>query len=96
MSDQVAGHSFAAPNLRPATPREWLGVGAALTGLSLLMLWPLPLVFSSDLLGGGDAYVFTWNFWWFHKALAAGHNPFVTNFLFHPTGTTLYFHDFSP
>jgi len=71
-------------------------VGAALTALSLLMLWPLPLIFGGGMLGGGDAFVFTWNFWWFHKALAAGHNPFVTDRLFHPTGTTLWFHDFSP
>lgn len=35
-----------------------------------------------------------WNFWWFDRAIAAGRNPWATDMLFYPQGTTLFLHTF--
>jgi hypothetical protein len=40
-----------------------------------------------------DACFFLWDFWWTGKALLEQTNPFWTDLLFHPAGTTLTFHN---
>jgi hypothetical protein len=61
------------------------------------------LVFSARLLpvwtqaipgGLEDTRLFLWNAWWFKDALARRANPFFTDRLFHPFGSSLLSHDF--
>lgn len=65
----------------------------ALTGIFLWKLWP---VWDQAIPGGlQDTRLFLWNAWWYHHALAELHtNPFRTDLLFHPYGTSLISHDF--
>jgi hypothetical protein len=66
--------------------------------LSGLFTWPLVL----NLLPGAGTQVpgtlivdrdqNLWNLWWTRHALLAGRNPFVTDFIWYPTGVNLYFH----
>ncbi len=37
-----------------------------------------------------------WNFWWVKRSVLNLHNPYQTNFLFYPYGTSLYLQTFSP
>ncbi len=41
---------------------------------------------------GLDAYIGVWDLWWVRTALASGHNPLETGWLFHPNGTSLGLH----
>jgi len=51
------------------------------------------LGFDKFLIGDhGDAWQFTWNFWWVRKAISEGRNIFYTDYLFYPHGTSLFFH----
>ncbi|MBC8426620.1 hypothetical protein H8E07_21095 [bacterium] len=43
-----------------------------------------------------DNYLSFWNLWSVSDALSHGRNPFFTHLLFHPTGTTLVFTEFTP
>jgi hypothetical protein len=60
--------------------------------VSLLMvgphLFPLTKV-STSIYDPADANIFLWNFWWTNKALSELRNPYWTDFLFHPDGTSL-------
>jgi len=64
--------------------------------LTLLMTYPLAPRISSHLAGSGDdMWLFQWNNWWLRKALSEGLDPFFTDFLFHPQGVSLVYHNFS-
>lgn len=67
-------------------------------GLAVLFTWPLVLNF---LPGAGttvpgfmreDRDQNLWNLWWTRHALLGGNNPFVTNLIWYPTPTSLYYH----
>jgi hypothetical protein len=62
---------------------------------AVALTWPLARVFTTHVAGGlGDPYVTLWSMRWMHDALAAHRNPFFTDRIYHPTGTTLLFHTF--
>lgn len=42
----------------------------------------------------GDALIFLWEFWWTKHAVAGLHNPYWTEMLYHPSGTSLAFHGY--
>ncbi len=47
--------------------------------------------------GDIDGYENLWNTWWLHKALFDLHqNPFITNYIYYPSGVQFYFHTFNP
>lgn len=58
-------------------------------------LWP---AFSTAYwFGGADGYQNIWNLWWVNQVLTeSGGNPWFTNFLHHPAGTTLVGHTLNP
>lgn len=64
------------------------------TLLTLLFTYPMVLHMGSRLIGvGGDGWQNVWNLWWTKKALLDLHtNPFHTDYLYYPQGTSLYFH----
>lgn len=68
-----------------------LGIYLALT---FLLLWPLPLLFTSAIPGDGfDGWQNYWNLWWVSKALLEEHtSPFFTRYLYYPNGVSLLFH----
>ncbi|MFM7202112.1 MAG: hypothetical protein ACKO6N_15120 [Myxococcota bacterium] len=69
--------------------------GVYLLGL-LLLVWPLPLSFSTRLLGHPEVDVWNhiWGFWWVGQTLLErGVLPVETHLLVHPTGGRLYFID---
>ncbi|MBP1738116.1 MAG: hypothetical protein H6Q48_409 [Deltaproteobacteria bacterium] len=41
-----------------------------------------------------DSYIFLWDFWWTKQAVLALKNPYWTDLLFYPSGTTLTFHTY--
>ena len=41
-----------------------------------------------------DSAIFLWNFWWTKTAVLSGRNPYWTDTIFYPTGTSLVFHSF--
>ncbi|RPD50339.1 hypothetical protein DNI29_05965 [Hymenobacter sediminis] len=60
--------------------------------------WPLAANFSTSFLAvpGHDTYQFYWNVWHFREAVIAGVNPFVTDWMFYPTGSSLIMHAYIP
>src|SRR5215210_2113045 len=62
----------------------------------ILLTWPLAPRFTSalpDPTTRGDGLPHTWNLWWANEALLVRHtNPFWAETLYHPYGTSLYFH----
>ena len=65
--------------------------------ISLFYAWQVVFHFPDHIAGhGGDGWQNLWNMWWFEKALREGQNPYFTDLLHHPTGTTLLFHTLSP
>jgi hypothetical protein len=87
-------------NAASAAPRPRLGVGKVwllFTALSVLWTWPLSLHLTTHLpYGSTDLWQNLWNFWWWAKALGEGSNPFETEALVHPFGTSLALHTHSP
>jgi len=66
------------------------------TVLTLLMTYPLAARISTHLAGSGDdMWLFQWSNWWLRKALQQGLDPYFTTYLFHPTGVSLVYHNFS-
>jgi len=62
---------------------------------SLMMLGPhvFPLdQISESTYSQEDAYICLWGLWWTKHSVLEGLNPYWTNFLFHPMGTSLAFH----
>ena len=65
--------------------------------LTCVYAWRVIINFGAELAGhGGDAYQNLWNMWWFERAMETGSNPWYTNMLHQPGGTTLLFHTLSP
>ncbi len=53
--------------------------------LALGFTYPAILHLSSRVIGGGDAYMFLWDIWWFKYALFTLHtNPLVNNTIYYP------------
>lgn len=62
---------------------------------TLLMLGPhvFPLDYISEsTYSQEDAYICLWGLWWTKHAVLQGLNPYWTDFLFYPMGTSLVFH----
>lgn len=78
--------------------REHIFVIAFFLLMTLVLTYPLVSHFSTHLAGdSGDGWQNVWNMWWMNKALMGLHqNPYYTNYLFYPNGTTLIFHTFNP
>jgi len=70
----------------------------AYTGLTVVMTWPMVLRLSAPFYNiQGDFGLWLWDLWWMKKALVdLGTSPYFTSYLFHPTGTSLVFHNLSP
>jgi len=62
--------------------------------LTLIMTFPLVTEFSTAIPGDGfDGWQNYWNLWWVKKALLdLGTNPFFCDYVYYPTGASLYFH----
>lgn len=70
-------------------------VVAACVLTAVVQTWPLVTVMGTRICGDmGDPYQSLWGMRAFRDALAAGRNPFFTDRLYHPTGTTLVFQAF--
>jgi hypothetical protein len=68
--------------------------------LALGMTFPLVLHFGDHVPGtttwSMDEYGYVWNNWWFkHAVFDLGQNPFQTNYLFYPIGTSLVLYTFT-
>ena len=81
--------------------KNWLRI-ALLSGFYglwfLVLTWPLGAHFTSAFLAepGSDASLFAWNVWHFDQAVAAGRNPFFTDWIFYPRGISLLMHTYTP
>jgi hypothetical protein len=66
--------------------------------LTLLFAWPVIANLSLGTPGHFpvDRNQNLWNFWWVKRSILDFHNPYQTNFLFYPYGTSLYLQTFSP
>ena len=62
--------------------------------LTLIMTFPLATEFTTAIPGDGfDGWQNYWNLWWVKKALLGlGTNPFFCDYVYYPTGASLYFH----
>lgn len=66
-------------------------------GLALLMTWPLAGQFGAGVPGDSvDSWQNIWNMWWLKKALLEGRNPFSTEMIYYPGGTSLLLHTLNP
>ncbi|MGE5262556.1 MAG: interleukin-like EMT inducer domain-containing protein [Acidobacteriota bacterium] len=68
--------------------------------LALVMTYPLVLQFGDHVPGtttwSMDEYGYVWNNWWFKHALFdLGTDPFQTNYIFYPIGTSLVLYTFT-
>lgn len=77
-------------------PAWWAGVAYA--GLTVVMTWPMAARLSLPYARiEGDFGLWLWNLWWMKKALVdLRASPYFTSYIFHPTGTSLVFHNLSP
>ncbi len=90
-----SGMGAGRPWLKRRAPE--LAAAAAYLLLSGAYAWRVVAGFGSHLAGhGGDAFQNLWNMWWFERALTGGQNPWFTDMLHHPGGTTLLMHTLSP
>ena len=66
--------------------------------LTLLFAWPVVVNLGLGTPGHFpvDRNQNLWNFWWVKRSILDFHNPYQTNFLFYPYGTSLYLQTFSP
>ena len=68
--------------------------------LALILTYPLVLQFGDHVPGtttwSMDEYGYVWNNWWFkHAVFDLGTNPFQTNFIFYPIGTSLVLYTYT-
>jgi hypothetical protein len=68
--------------------------------LALILTYPLVLQFGDHVPGTAtwsmDEYGYVWNNWWLkHAVFDLGTNPFQTNFIFYPIGTSLVLYTFT-
>jgi len=80
-------------NLKSQYPHHIIALVGYLI-LTLIMTFPLVTKFSSAIPGDGfDGWQNYWNLWWVKKALLdLGTNPFFCDYVYYPTGASLYFH----
>jgi hypothetical protein len=53
--------------------------------LTMIFTYPALLHLGTRVIGGGDAYMFLWDIWWFKHALFTLHtNPLINNTIFYP------------
>lgn len=78
--------------------KEYLIVLTIYLLLTLILTYPLIVHFTTHIAGnGGDGWQNVWNMWWMKKALMDMHtNPYYTDYLFQPTGSTLIFQTMNP
>ena len=80
------------------TDARYRALGAAIVALvSIVVIAPyvFPMTSVSTLsYDWVDADLFLWNFWWTKYALTTGHNPYLTDLLMYPSGSSLAFHTF--
>lgn len=79
--------------------RRW-HLGALLAHVLLAALFTWPLV--ANFLPGAAARIpgvmledrdqNLWNLWWVREAIFSGRNPYLTDYIYYPTGVSLYFH----
>jgi len=74
---------------------------AALAGyaaLAILLTYPAVSHFRTQLIAfEGDSWQNAWNYWWFRTAaFELRVNPYFTDYLFYPTGSSLIFHTLQP
>ncbi|MFH1123444.1 MAG: hypothetical protein V1758_07245 [Pseudomonadota bacterium] len=87
-------------NNQSDSDRSWKGSALALilfVWVSILLVGPLifpPTQISTLPYAPEDSYICLWNFWWTKYCLLELQNPYWTDFLFHPLGTSLAFHAF--
>ncbi|MDQ2809749.1 MAG: hypothetical protein M3Z04_22970 [Chloroflexota bacterium] len=79
----------------------WRGIVWAVLGslaLALIYAQVTVLHLGQGVVGGDiDGYENLWNTWWLKTALFDLHqNPFVTNYIYYPSGVQFYFHTFNP
>ncbi len=81
----------------PRNSKHDLWAAFGYLGLSCLYAWRVLAHFGSHLAGhGGDGWQNLWNMWWFKQALAQGSNPYYTDMLHQPHGTSLLFQTLNP
>lgn len=81
--------------------KNWLRAALLLAFYGLwfiIFTWPLEAHFTSSFLAepGSDAGLFIWNVWHFDHAVTTGSNPFFTDWMFFPQGTSLILHTYTP
>jgi hypothetical protein len=65
--------------------------------LTLLFLYPIPFELKKLVSIAPDMFQNLWNFWWVRESLLELRtSPYFTEYIFHPTGTSLAFQTFSP
>lgn len=76
--------------------RQDLIVFAAYVLLALVMSWPVVPRIATHLTGQGlDLWVHRWNLWWLKTCFLEGQSPFYTDYIFHPHGTSMIYHNFA-
>ncbi len=80
--------------LKPRGARVHVLVLGLYLALALILTYPLVLQFGDHVPGtttwSMDEYGYVWNNWWFkHAVFDLGTNPFQTNYIFYPVGTSL-------
>lgn len=65
--------------------------------LTLVFTYPAVFHLSTHLLGGvhNDAWQWPWNIFIFREQVSNGQDPYYTDFLYHPIGTSLLFHTYT-
>lgn len=73
-------------------------VVAAFGLVAVVFTWPLVLHFGEAVPGddNGDVWQMVWNLWWVRHALEHLQNPFQTDLIFYPQGTSLFLHALNP
>jgi hypothetical protein len=78
------------PNIKYSIP-------IILAYIILTLIFTYPVLLSDTLIpGGGDAYFYLWDLWWYKEALLNFSSPYWTPYLFHPTGLPLAFSAITP
>ena len=76
---------------------NWLLVFLAFFVIAVVQTWPLALHMSDHAIAWpGDSYVMWWNFTWVKDSLLDFSDPFHTEALYHPQGSSLYLHTLAP
>lgn len=57
----------------------------------LSICFTFPTVINMNGITPGDGYLLPQSFWWFKKAITSFQNPFFTDYIFYPKGTSLAF-----